>query len=201
MFDDFVVECNLPMPENPQGYSGTKFFQTKDLDCALDLYKIKSDGTVWIKKTKGEWIGGNPKAKSFSERFGHFKLEKEWEEFYNHTFEVDLCGYVISEDGPYDYWIDYRISFVDGIVNKINLKKFEARDNSSRKRINKETMRKLQQWSEYQKTFRYKYFYKYYDRFINFSFKRLASVIDFVKDKTFKLERKLRLSTTPRLKP
>jgi hypothetical protein len=185
-----VVEYELPLPEDPKGFSGTKDYQSKDLDCALNVFKIKKDGTVWIKKVKGEWTAGNPKSKSFSEQFGHFKVEKEWEEFYEHTFTANLCGYETLE-GPYDYWIDYKISVVDGVLDKVSLEKFEAIDNSKRKKLDKEITEQMVECKKLQNTFRYKYFYKYYNRFIRFSFKQLYRVINFVSNNLWSLERKL----------
>jgi len=191
MYDDFVVDYNLPMPEDPNGFSGTRYYQTKDLNCALDLYVVKDDGTVWLKKTEGQWIAGDPKGKSFSDKFGHFETQKQWEEFYKHTFSIDMCGYVCSEEKPYDYWIDYKISFVDGVIKEVSLKKFEATDNSERKKSVIKMEEEMTKRQKFQNTFRYKYFYKYYNRFIHFSFRHLTRVISFISSKLWSLERKL----------
>jgi len=43
MFDD--VLCELPIPHEPKPQHSR--FQTKDLECCLDLYTIRADGTLW----------------------------------------------------------------------------------------------------------------------------------------------------------
>ena len=49
MFDD--VMCELPMPGDPQPKH--LIFQTKDFECYMDTYTIKSDGTLWRSRSEG----------------------------------------------------------------------------------------------------------------------------------------------------
>ena len=35
MYDSIICKYPLPMPEDPKGYTGSREFQSKDLDCAL----------------------------------------------------------------------------------------------------------------------------------------------------------------------
>jgi hypothetical protein len=42
MFDD--IRCEMPLPEWPEGE--VPYFQTKDMDCALDHYTITKEGRL-----------------------------------------------------------------------------------------------------------------------------------------------------------
>jgi hypothetical protein len=59
MFDDIVCKYPLPFPEDTKGYIPNGF-QTKDLDCGLDFYEIREDGTLWLRECEREHIDGDP---------------------------------------------------------------------------------------------------------------------------------------------
>ena len=67
MFDDIVCKYPLPFPEDTKGYIPNGF-QTKDLDCGLDSYEIREDGTLWLRCAEYEYTDGNPNAKSLIEK-------------------------------------------------------------------------------------------------------------------------------------
>lgn len=48
MFDEINCKYPLPMPADPQGYTGSVDFQTKSLNNALDKFEIREDDTLWI---------------------------------------------------------------------------------------------------------------------------------------------------------
>lgn len=64
MFDDLTIE--YPFPDADFQNAG---FQTKDLDCMMDRYKIDKDGQLW--KLYGHW----KEMPEFSER-----MDMQWEE-------------------------------------------------------------------------------------------------------------------------
>lgn len=72
-------------------------FQTKDLDCALDLYTVHEDGRLWV---QSPWVG----------------------EHGDEPKRIALDGTVDF----YDYdpslkpdWIEYRATFKDGVVQSV----------------------------------------------------------------------------------
>ncbi len=48
MYDSIECKCWLPMPDEPKGYTGSHGFQTKDFDCALDIYIIDENGKMHV---------------------------------------------------------------------------------------------------------------------------------------------------------
>jgi hypothetical protein len=90
MFDDVRCELPLPGPIKPKRLS----FQTKDLDCALDLFTIKADGTLMRS-------GGCTDDSEYAYPF-HGMLT-----FY--TYE----GGGRKEDGD-GMWFEYEAKFTDG---------------------------------------------------------------------------------------
>ena len=70
MYDSINCEYPLPMPEDPKGYTGAFGFQTKDFDCALDIYIINKEGQLLVERRETEWVEGNPSGKTFWEKAG-----------------------------------------------------------------------------------------------------------------------------------
>jgi hypothetical protein len=189
MFDDIECKYSLPLPEDPKGFVGEIYFQTKDLECCLDKYKIREDGTLWIHRIEYEY----PENYDFipwTEISSHIKEKKSWDEPVNITKNIRMYSYILGEN-EYDYWIDYDITFIDGKITKVNLEKFETHSNSQRKIREKENNLKLKAWMEYTKTNRYIYFHKPYNSVIRFTFRLLNKLIDRIKISLNKLERYL----------
>ena len=131
MFDDIVCKYPLPLPEDTKGFHPCGF-QTKDLDNALDCYEIREDGTIWLRECEREYTDGDPNGKTFLEKFGIVKETKVWWTQVKLTKTINMYTYQHG-DGQYDYWVEFVIEFVDGVLNKIELKKFDAKDNTKRK--------------------------------------------------------------------
>lgn len=98
MFDELA--CMYPLPIR-EGYERT--FQTKSLDCQMDQYLIKQDGTLWheVYDTRLE---ENPEA-----FFGFYlhRDNKRWE-------AVDFTGEVRFYDGGDGPWYEFSAYFVGG---------------------------------------------------------------------------------------
>lgn len=154
MFDDIVCKYPLPLPEDTKGFHPCGF-QTKDLDNALDCYEIREDGTIWLRECEYEHTGGNPDGVTFSERFGEVKeINRRWVHVkLNKT--INMYTYQHGE-GQYDYWVEFVIKFVDGVVNKIELLKFDARDNVKRKENNKQHIEEIKKRKRFESTIFYK---------------------------------------------
>ena len=79
LYDTIKCKYSLPMPDDPKGYSGSEYFQTKDLDCSLGYYEIREDGVLWAEHRETEYVAGNANAKSFLEQCGKIITKKSKE--------------------------------------------------------------------------------------------------------------------------
>jgi hypothetical protein len=168
MYDSIDCQYPLPMPDDPKGYTGSFGFQTKDFDCALDIYIIDKDGQLFLEQREMEWVEGNPNGKGFLEKSGYAKTVKTWLEPLNNTCTVEFYDYSHSNNTDYDYWIVYNAIFINGKLSEVKLTTFEATANSERKKKDIEFHNKLRKWGEFTKTRRYKYLLKPYNKCLKF---------------------------------
>ena len=120
MYDDIVCKYPLPLPEDTKGYIPNGF-QTKALDCGLDCYEIREDGTLWLRECEREYTEGNPNGKTFFEKFGMVKEAKVWWTHVKKTTTICMYDYQNNDGGVYDYWVEFEIVFIDGVIDKIKL--------------------------------------------------------------------------------
>lgn len=189
MYDDIVCKYHLPLPEDTKGFHPCGF-QTKDLDNALDCYEIREDGTLWLRECEREYTEGNPNGKTFSEKYGIVKETKVWWTHVKLTKSIDIYTYQHGE-GAYDYWVVFSIQFVDGVINKINLVKFDAKDNAKRKEDDKQHIEELKQRMKFESTLFYKFFCKPYNKTIRFVTRQLSKFATLLLSVCYKIERKL----------
>ena len=190
MYDDIVCKYPLPLPEDTKGYI-TESFQTKDLDCGLDCYEIREDGTLWLRECEREYTEGNPNGKTFFEKFGMVKETKVWWTHVKTTTTIRMYDYNNYNDGPYDYWVEFEIVFIDGVIDKIKLIKFEATDNTERKEDSKRHIEELKKNKQFESTLLYKLIIKPYNKIIRFICRLIYKFGSFLIAKVYKLERKL----------
>ena len=189
MYDDIVCKYPIPLPEDTKGYIPNRF-QTKDLDNALDCYEIREDGTLWLRECEREYTEGNPNGKTWSEKFGIVKETKVWWTHVKLTKSIDIYDYQHGE-GEYDYWVEFEIVFIDGVIDKIKLIKFDATDNSKRKENDRQFIEELKKNKEFESTNLYKLVIKPYNKVIRFICRLLYSTGSFLIANVWKLERKL----------
>ena len=179
MFDDIECKYPLPQPENPRGFAGEIYFQTKDLECCLDKYEIREDGTFWLFNVEYEY----PKdvdSMSLTEISAGIKTKRTWYEQINISKTIQMYSFIHGEN-DHDYWIQYDVTFADGKVNNVVISKFEATNNVERKKITEENLKKFKAWTEYTKTKRYKYIRKPYNTIIKSVFTTVISILDKIK--------------------
>lgn len=187
MFDDIECKYPLPQPEDPKGFNGGIYFQTKDFECLLDIYEIREDGTLWLRKVEYEFEPNNDSTK-FSKLHIPYKEKKSWWEPVNTTRNIKMYTYIHSET-DYDYWIEYEVTFINGKLTKVNLSNFQVHLNSERKKLSEENNKKLKKWIEYTKTKKYKYIHRPYEMIIKFLFNKVFNLIENVKRCLTKLQR------------
>lgn len=190
MYDDIVCKFPLPLPEDTKGYT-PQGFQTKDFDCALDLYEIREDGTLWVKRSENEFIEGDPNAKTIFGRMGHVKEIKSWWENVKITQTIRMYNYHHTDDGDYDYSIEFSVTFIDGVINKLELVSFEAIDNKDRKESSRLFSEKMKLRWQFEDTLRYRMIYKPYNLLIRFVFQYVCKVNRYFYANLWKWERKL----------
>ena len=190
MYDDIVCKYPLPLPEDTKGFVPLRF-QTEDFDNDLDCYEIREDGTLWLRECEREYTEGNPNGKTFFEKFGMVKETKVWWTHVKTTSTIRMYDYYNYSDGPYDYWVEFEIVFIDGVIDKIKLIKFDAMDNSKRKEDFEHLIEKLKKNKEFESTNLYKLIIKPYNKIIRFICRSLYSTGSFLIANVWKLERKL----------
>ena len=190
MFDTVICKYPLPMPSDPKGYSGSEDFQTKHLDCGLDTYEIAANGQLSVHKREGKYIEGDKEAKGLFEKIGRYEITKTWVEPVYDTLTMEMYDYEQSDKSEYDYFIQYEVVFIDGIVDEIKLIGFEATDNAERKKKDEEFDKKLKEWYEFTKTRKYKYFVNPYNKSIKFIFRKISKILSFLSSKVWTLESK-----------
>lgn len=166
MFDTITVEFDgLPLPKEMKVPLPSRIFQTKDLECCLFEYKIDSNKQLLLFSVK----------------------TKQWEPT-NITNTVEFYNYYESDN--YDYSIDYKAVFFNGVLTSINLIKYESTSNKERKqrlaRLNEIHVKRV----EFENTFLYRHIYQKYNRVIKNVFKFIKKIrdIDF-----YKWERKFKI--------
>lgn len=182
------------MPDDPKGYSGSEYFQTKDLDCALGYYEIREDGTLWAERRDIEYIQGDPKAKGFLERIGKVVTKKSWfePEYFHGTIEMyDYKDYDNNKD--FDYFISYEIQFDKGTLKNVRVLHFEATPNEDRKERDKIFHEKMRLSYEFRQTKKYKYIYGPYNKAVRYIFRKAYNLSNKIPSFILNLENKLQL--------
>ena len=135
MFDTFFIEKKLPLPAVVKDLKidwKKEAFQTKDLECLMNLYKVNRSGQLFTLFQEREWVED-------SGRFGgHLNtISERWIKS-NHTGKVlfyttvcsnpeqkenDFFDFATKEqiDGAdgFDYSLDFEAKFVDGKIKDL----------------------------------------------------------------------------------
>jgi len=192
LFDTVNCKYDLPMPSDPKGYIGSENFQTKDLECLMEYYEIREDGTLWMEKRIGHWTEGNKKSSNFFEAFPRFITEKiEWEKI-NATQTINLYDYSINDNLDYDFFISYEVAFVEGKIFKTKISEFNKVLNFERKKRDEELVKEIIERKKFYETKMYKYVFGPYNTFITGLFRGLRRIFSSVD--LYRLELKLKIT-------
>jgi hypothetical protein len=189
MYDDIVCKYSLPYPEDTKGYT-VQGFQTKDLDCVLNFYEIREDGTLWLRECEREYIYDDNNDKTFFVRLPKVKEVRHWWTQLKITQTIRIYNYQRG-DGQYDYWIEFELIFVDGKVSNVKLVKFDANDNTQRKENENRHIEELKARTIFESTWYYKLFARPYNKLVKFVIKLLHKFGSFLMSIVWKLEKKL----------
>ena len=101
MFDYIDANYDLPIPEDStdehrvfiKNAIAADNFQTKDLDCMLDVYYLDKDG------------------------FMYEKIGDDYKEYYVHQ-HIRCYTYIYIPSEDFKYWLEYDLKFTDGKLEK-----------------------------------------------------------------------------------
>ena len=189
MYDTIICKYPLPMPNDPKGYAGSEDFQTKDFDCSLSTYEIDANGQLLVNKTEGHHVEGDKNSKDIFGKIGHYEVTRRWSEFVFKTSEIFMYDYIHSNKTEYDYFIEYKVIFIDGLIDEVQLVKFEAQNNAERKKKDEEFNKKLKDWHEFTKTRKYRYLLRPYSSCVRLVFRKLSNVLRFSQSNLYKIEK------------
>jgi hypothetical protein len=118
MFDD--LRCKYPLPV---AGANDLSYQTKDLDCSLDNYEIREDGTLWHEEYDVE-DHSDPNAEGLMRLCGMMaRVNQRWQQVDNFTGEVCFYG---SFRPDWSDWIEWSAYFVRGKLKHIELLRRES---------------------------------------------------------------------------
>jgi len=193
MFDTILCKYPLVLPPEPNGYVSSESFQTKDLENALSVYEIREDGTLWEQKHETKWIEGDTDAENWLDKIGRSESIRSWWDQVSFTDTIYLYDYQVRDDDDYDYSIEYKIVFVNGVVSEVTIFQFESRPNADRKIRDLKFFEEIKQTRNFRESKRYRHFYKYYNYVIHFVLGGLVNLFGCLKNNVFKLERWLKI--------
>ncbi len=124
MYDDIRCEYQLPLPENQGELAGKiwaeQMFQTKDLDCIMNEYCVRGDGTLCLKMYSWE---NNRKGRPVRKDAGWQPMS---------AFTGTICFYKSFNGKQVDYSVEWVGTFVSGHITELKLHQWEERDNCDR---------------------------------------------------------------------
>jgi hypothetical protein len=113
MFD--YLRCAYPLPAKG---ANELSYQTKDLDCGLDVYEIREDGTLWHEDYDVE-DHSDPNEEGLMRLCGMLsRVNKKWNRV-EYTGEVRF--YTSWLDNPSRGWIEWSSYFVNGQLKELHL--------------------------------------------------------------------------------
>jgi hypothetical protein len=140
LFD--TLQVNDPLPSTPEmeeyGITRPYSLQTKDLESAMDHYVLEN-GILYLQKWENQnWVEGDPNAESWGDRHGYMKRENLYLDPVDFTGKISAYNCIspsLKEENDYMIWVEWELSFKNGLVVFTELKKFEPRDYSAEKKL------------------------------------------------------------------
>ena len=194
MFDE--LQCKVPLPAK-KGFKTAKewknyTFQTKDLDNSLSRYEIRKSG-LWYHQVKYKDTLVEHK---FNDLWSIPGLEVESEKWVKEPFTgyIHFYDFISDYDDTHDAWIEFRAHFREGsLQDKVELVKWELEDNAERKASDAKWKKELAESNAYKEKWRYKYLFKYWNRLIDWKFRLLRRIINYISSNSWNLERWLKV--------
>jgi hypothetical protein len=184
MFDTVTCQYPLPLPEeanqltNPPDWAAVEF-QTKSLDCVLDIYSIEEDGQVYKEVVDREVIQSED---------GTLTLNETQKGIERADFTGEVVFYHMHMESDYDYWAEFKALFWKGDLKEIELSKWDRQDNKQRI----EVLEKIQDHNQQQKNAERRWWYgarQLYFKIIRLAMFLVRWPIGVIANLTWKIER------------
>lgn len=136
-------------------------FQTKDFDCLLSTYKVQNN-QLFYRIFERKWVESGGMFGGYMEEVSS-SLEKQ-------DKTATIYAYDSLENDVADIWIEFKVIFINGVVDKIELFKFEETCPKSRLEREKNLLQEMKEYQDYKKTIRGKiaiFFKDKIHRFLN----------------------------------
>ena len=202
MFD--YISCEMPLPRGGANTIPTfrydHQFQTKDLVNGLIEYKIGKDKTLYERKIEYEERELTEEEKKDRDSGGFWSPMWSMEEKSHEWVKDNFTGYITfydilhDVDGTHDGWVDYRIHVKNGEVQgDVELAEYRLEDNTESKANQVKWKEEAKARKEYEKKWRYKYCFKYWNRLVGWIFRGVRRIREWEgKLYSWKVENKLK---------
>lgn len=140
MYDEVV--CRYPLPGTPPSWATADHrYQSKSLECGMDLYEIRDDGSLWVEEydvedrsERTKWKAEHPGEELPKELEGLLglagcmsRVNTRWVqqhfdgvlEFYHSNWCAMAYGMVFTPNGEDFESVTYEAKFVDGVCKEI----------------------------------------------------------------------------------
>ena len=119
MFDE--IQCKMPLPAEIGADHREHWFQTKSLDCCLEYYEIREDGTLWKRHHASEAITASVNWVPCDEFTGEI------------VFYTQLSSIGQNKFGKHTGWIEFSSYFIKGKLKHFELLELTSATLSERK--------------------------------------------------------------------
>jgi len=190
MYDIVLTDYNLPLPAEISEDFKPIEFQTKDLDNTFTKYKLDKDGQLWYETCTRIYVEGDINAKNPLDRIGQFRsVDTRWEHS-SITDTIRIYNNTVIEDSYIDYIIEYKLTFVDGVITLAEIINFETIDTENLKLEQSKFDSDIIKRINFEKTNLYKFLVKPYNSIIKFICNGLYKFSSFLHKNVWKWERK-----------
>lgn len=144
MYDEII--CRYPLPTQPPGFikSTDHRYQSKSLECRMDVYEIRDDGTLWVEEydiedqsERAKWKAAHPGEELPKELADDLlsgfagcmsRVNKRWVqlsdfvgqvEFYDGNTCIGAYGHSFTPNGEDREWVSYEAVFLNGALQQI----------------------------------------------------------------------------------
>ena len=202
MFD--YISCEMPLPRGGANTIPTfrydYQFQTKDLANALIEYKIGKDKILYEKKVEYEERELTEEEKKDRDSGAFWSPMWSMEEKSHEWVKDNFTGYIsfydvlYDVDSTHDAWVDYSVHVKNGEVQgDVELETYRLEDNTQNKADTKKWSEEAKARKEYGEKWRYKYCFKYCNRLVVWTFRKLRRIHEWTgKLVSWKVERWLK---------
>tara|TARA_A100001037_G_C15076403_1_gene601960 strand:- start:316 stop:894 length:579 start_codon:yes stop_codon:yes gene_type:complete len=185
MFDSITCEYKLPLPDDQGELAGHNWgkvdFQTKSLGNLLNHYIIAKDGQLWESVLRYERSKDSDSLMK--------GCQAELERFLYHG-EINFYDFHYGESCDYD--VEFRGTFSQGKVVKMELVQWKVRDNAERLKLEKQWKKEEEERLKTQQTVLWKVYRIVWDAPWRKAFWYYRKLLRWLTSSEYRLEKKIR---------